>query len=379
MDKNRLLLYFTVFLIMGLSNAVIPVLPEIAASGEGSTGVLASGLLFSGYFIGALVMMLPFGLLSDRYDGLRLIVFSILLTLVSGVVLLVSENLFVLVLARLAEGVACGAFFPVAYAMLSGYAEKRRYIGEFNFLLNAGLALGVALAGYLAQWHIKGGIFIFTALAILLLIAGAMILKQDNRSHETSPKMRVKEPDIPGVRIIAGHFTNAKYSRIWIITFLLFGISGVVIAFYPDYSQEILSKTELGISIAAMYVSAMIANIAAGRLDLNYRQMIRAGIAIAATGTLLTIVHPLSGFALIGAGSGTGMVGLPLAVTNMRIQRGLAMGIFNTCIYAGIGLMPVFAGVFLGILGFEAIFAACAIILLLSLLIKDRLKSESYN
>ena len=39
-------------------------------------------------------------------------------------------------------------------------------------------------------------------------------------------------------------------------------------------------------------------------------------------------------------------------------------------------MMPILAGVFLGILGFEAIFAACAIVLLLSLLAKDRLKSE---
>jgi MFS family permease len=377
MDKNRLLLYFTVFLIMGLSNAVIPVLPEIAASGEGGAGVLASGLLFSGYFIGALVMMMPFGLLSDRYDGTRLIVFSILLTLVSGIVLLVSENLVVLVLARLAEGIACGAFFPVAYAMLSEYKERSRYIGEFNFLLNAGLALGVALAGYLAHWYIKGGIFIFTLMAIPFLMIGVMILKQGNRNYERDQKVRVKEPETPGVRTIAGHFTNAKYSRIWLISFLLFGISGVLIAFYPDYSQDILSKTELGLSIAAMYVSAMIANIAVGRMNLHYNQMIRAGVAIAATGTLISIAYPLPGFALIGAGSGTGMVGLPLAVANMKIQRGLAMGIFNTCIYAGIGLMPVFAGVFLGILGFEAIFAACAIVLLLSLLARDRLKSES--
>ncbi|WP_292464163.1 MFS transporter [Methanolobus sp.] len=375
MDKNRLLLYLTVFLIMGLSNAVIPVLPEIAASGEGSAGALASGLLFSGYFIGALVMMIPFGLLSDRYDGTRLIVFSILLTLVSGIVLLVSENLVVLVLARLAEGVACGAFFPVAYAMLSEYEERSRYIGEFNFLLNAGLALGVALAGYLAHWYIKGGIFIFTLMAIPFLITGVMILKQGNRNYERGQKVRIEEPEIPGVRTIAGHFTNARYSRIWLISFLLFGISGVLTAFYPDYSQETLSKTTLGLSIAAMYVSAMIANIAVGRMNLHYNQMIRAGVAIAATGTLISIAYPLPGFALIGAGSGTGMVGLPLAVSNMKIQRGLAMGIFNTCTYAGIGTMPILAGVFLGILGFEAIFTACAIVLLLSLLAKDRLKS----
>jgi MFS family permease len=377
MDKNRLLLYLTVFLIMGLSNAVIPVLPEIAASGEGSAGVLASGLLFSGYFIGALVMMMPFGLLSDRYDSTRLIVFAILLTLVSGIVLLVSENLFLLVLARLAGGIACGAFFSVAYAMLSEYEERSRYIGEFNFLLNAGLALGVALAGYLAHWYIKGGIFIFTLMAIPFLITGIIILKQGNRNYERGQKVRAKEPEMPGVRTIAGHFTNARYSRIWIISFLLFGISGVLTAFYPDYSQDILSKTALGLSIAAMYVSAMIANIAVGRMSLHYNQMIRAGVAIAATGTLISIAYPLPGFALIGAGSGTGMVGLPLAVANMKIQRGLAMGIFNTCTYAGIGMMPILAGVFLGILGFEAIFAACAIVLLLSLLARDRLKSES--
>jgi MFS family permease len=284
------------------------------------------------------------------------------------------------VAARLAEGIACGAFFPVAYAMLSEHGQRSRHIGEFNFLLNAGLALGVALAGYLAHWYIKGGIFIFTLMAIPLLIAGIMIMRQGNRSHENNLKVRVKEPDkLPGVSTIAGHFTNAKYLHIWIISFLLFGISGVLTAFYPDYSQDTLDKTALGMSIAAMYVSAMIANIAAGRMNLQYEQMIRAGIVIAATGALITIVYPLPGFALIGAGSGTGMVGLPLAVANMRIQRGLAMGIFNTCTYAGMGIMPVFAGIFLGILGFEVIFTICAIMLLSSLLIKDRLKSESWK
>jgi MFS family permease len=378
MDNNRLLLYLTVFLIMGLSNAVIPVLPEMAASGQGSDRVFASSLLFSGYFIGALATMLPFGMLSDRYEGQKLIVMAILLTLISGIVLLVSGNLYVLVAARLAEGIACGAFFPVAYAMLSEYGERGRYIGEFNFLLNAGLALGVALAGYVAHWYLKGGILIFTSMAFSLLIAGIMIMKQGNKGHEVNKKVRIRGPgDIPGVRTIAGHFTNPTYSRIWIISFLLFGISGVLTAFYPDYSQETLSKTALGLSIAAMYVSAMIANLAAGRMDLHYDRLIRAGITIAAVGALLSIVYPLPGFALIGAGSGTGMVGLPLAVSNMRIQRGLAMGIFNTCTYAGMGITPLFAGVFLGILGFEAIFAICAIMLLSSLLIKDRLKSES--
>lgn len=373
MDKNRFLLYSTVFLIMGLSNAVIPVLPEIAAGNHGTYGAFASSLLFSGYFIGALLTMLPFGFFSDRYDKLRFVVLAILLTLISGLTLFFAENLYILVIARLVEGTACGAFFPVAYALLSEYEQRTRYIGEFNFLLNAGLALGVALAGYLAQQHIKSGIFLFTCIAAILLVAGSFVLARQS----TSPKVRVKDPaSRPDIGSIVGNFTNIKYLRIWIIAFLLFGLTGVIIAFYPDYSKEFLSKTALGLSIAALYVSAMASNILVGRMNLRYDRMIRVGIVIAAFGTLVSIHHPIAGFTLIGIGSGTGMIGLPVAVSHMKIERGLAMGIFNTYTYAGLGLMPVFTGIFLGILGFETIFIISALLLFLSLFLRDGLKTE---
>lgn len=383
MDKNRLLLYMTVFLIMGLSNSVIPVLPEIAALWQGNGGVLASSLLFSGYFIGALLTMLPFGMLSDRYEKRSLILIAITLTLVSGVVLLTSGNLYMLVLARLIEGVACGAFFPVAYALLSEYPQRNRYIGEFNFLLNAGLAAGVALAGYLAEWHIRGGVLVFTLMAVLVLAAGISALRRGDAgpgmTQTKSKKVRVdrREDKLPSPGTIAGHFADRDFYRIWVISFLLFGISGVLTAFYPEYSQDMLSKTALGLSIAAMYVSAMAANIVVGRMDIQYNILIRGGVMIAVCGALLAIAYPLPGFALIGAGSGAAMIGLPVAVAHMRIPRGLAMGIFNTYTYAGMGLMPVIAGILLLFSGFEFVFAVCAIVLLLSLSLRDRLESES--
>ncbi|MDW7733263.1 MAG: MFS transporter [Methanolobus sp.] len=373
MDKNRFLLYSTVFLIMGLSNAVIPVLPEIAAGNHGTYGAFASSLLFSGYFIGALLTMLPFGFFSDRYDRLKFVVLAILLTLISGLTLLLSENLYILVIARLVEGTACGAFFPVAYALLSEYEQRNRYIGEFNFLLNAGLALGVALAGYLATWYIKSGVLLFTVMAGILFTAGIFFLAGRSKPE----KVRVGNPaSRPDLRSIAGNFTNTKYLRIWIIAFLLFGLTGVIIAFYPDYSQDFLSKTALGFSIAALYVSAMVSNILVGRMDLKYNTMIRAGAVIAVIGTLVAIHHPIAGFTLIGIGSGTGMIGLPVAVSHMNIERGLAMGIFNTYTYAGLGLMPVLTGIFLGVLGFETIFIASAALLFLSLFLKNGLKSR---
>jgi len=383
MDKNRLLLYMTVFLIMGLSNSVIPVLPEMAALWQGNGGVIASSLLFSGYFIGALLTMLPLGLLSDRYEKRSLILIAIILTLVSGMVLLTSGNLYMLVLARLVEGVACGAFFPVAYAVLSEYPQRNRYIGEFNFLLNAGLAAGVALAGYLAEWHIRGGVLVFTLMAVIVLAAGISALRRGDAgpgmTQTKSKKVKVdrREDKLPSLTTIAGHFADRDFYHIWVISFLLFGISGVLTAFYPEYSQDMISKKALGLSIAAMYVSAMAANIVVGRMDIQYNILIRGGVMIAVGGTLLAIAYPLPGFALIGAGSGAAMIGLPVAVAHMRIPRGLAMGIFNTYTYAGMGLMPVIAGILLAFSGFEFVFATCAIVLLLSLSLRDRLESES--
>lgn len=376
MDKKRLLVYLTVFLTTGLSTAVVPVLPEIAAVGHGGRGALSASLLFSGYYIGALLTMIPFGMLSDRYDHLKLVLLSILLNLASGLMLLLSDSITILVAARLAGGLACGAFFPVAYVILADYDARSRYLGEFNFLLNAGLASGAALAGYMAAWHIRGSILLFTILAALNLLIFIVV------PDRTPKKVRVKTWDKEKVTIlgIAGHFVNSSYIRIWVISFLIFGISGLLNSHYANYSQDTLSKTMLGLAIAAMYMSAMFTNIIVGRLGIHYSSLIRAGVTAAACGMLLTFLQPLAGFALIGMGSGLAMLGLPVAVANTNIDRGLAMGMFNTSTYAGMGLMPLIAGLFISSIGFEKVMVACAIIVLSSLLFKDKLpmkKSES--
>ena len=146
MNFKKLILYSSVFSIQGLSNAAIPVLPELAG-GVGDSVV--SNLLFSGYFVGALLALVPFGILADRIGNLKVIGFGVLLTALSGLVISFSDSLWILVIARFLEGVGCGAFFPAAFSMLAGWKDSQRSLGEFNFLLNAGLAAGVFLSGCL--------------------------------------------------------------------------------------------------------------------------------------------------------------------------------------------------------------------------------------
>jgi MFS family permease len=331
--------------------------------------------------------LIPFGFLADRYNHLKLIILAITLTAISGIMLIITNNAYIMILARLLEGSACGAFFPPAYAMLAEFQKKNRYLGEFNFLLNAGLALGAVAAGFLADGYIKGAIILFTLFSLIILSFGLIrtgtfqtrnknknysIQKTENKSKSSSTLLNKTRK----ILIIA---LNPMYLRTWTIAFFIFGITGVMLAYYPQYSSEMLSKPELGIVIAIVYISSMATNLIAGRTSISYRKMINAGIILAAAGVIISITQPLPGFTLLGIGSGIGMIGLPIAVSYMNIDKndkGLSMGIFTTYTYMGLAFLPMVMGYFTKY-GYHTIFIGTSLLMVLTLLLKDSTKNNN--
>jgi ACDE family multidrug resistance protein len=377
MHPDRRLIYIAVFAIMGLSNAVIPILPELAARYHSTFGEPASSLLFSGYFLGALATMLPFGILADRFGNFRYIGLGIALTAISGLIIFFSENLWVLLISRFIEGSACGAFFPAAFSTLSKCKDPGRRMGEFTFLFNAGLAAGALLSGLLADIFLKGAILIFTFIALLSVIpflyryrelislkkAGN---KPDLLSSSSSLKVHFKHSFIE----VAG-LLNRHNSGIWISSFLLNGAIGVLIAYYPDYSLGILTKTQLGGVIASLYICAMVTSLLAGRFSsVREKTIIWIGLAFSVLGTFFAVKYPFLGFSSLGGGSGIAMVGFALAVAKMNADRGLAMGLFTTTMYAGLSLLPIVAGLLTQTLSFEEIFIVNGCILAGTLLLR---------
>ncbi|WP_440952128.1 MFS transporter [Methanococcoides sp. FTZ1] len=377
MDRERFLLYSSVFVIMGLSNAVVPVLPELAASGRTGT-MTPTSLLYSAFFLGALFTMLPFGILSDRFGKLKFVLLGVILSFIAGIVMSITDNFMMLVMARFLEGASCGAFFPAAFARLAMFKQKMRYIGEFNFLINGGLAAGVAVTGYLAGTNIKYGIYLFVLLTMLTLVFAfyhllhSHVKGNEKRKTEIFPESGISPETgstatiastVPAERSYHSLIFSKSSLSVWITSFLFAGSSGVLISLYPDYSIDLLSKTELGIAIALLYISTMISSLAVSHFDLNYEELIKKGIVIAAFGVLVTTYYPIAGFTVMGCGSGILFLGLPLAITAMKVEHGMAMGIYNTCIYAGLALMPLIAGIFAGVLEIETIFIATGLLL----------------
>ncbi|MGI5992967.1 MAG: MFS transporter [Methanosarcina sp.] len=380
MNLKKLALYSSVFALQGLSNAVIPVLPELAGGDSGSSAI--SSLIFSGYFMGAFLALVPLGILADRIGNLKVIRFGMLLTAFSGVFIVYSDSLWVLGVARFLEGVGCGAFFPAAFSILAEWEDSRQSLGEFNFLLNAGLAAGVFFSGMLAGFGIKTAIVSFTSLAVLsciLLLSGAgKLLSQDRKKKsllQCKSSVR-RQPEASLLFELKKYLEKARKSlfetdlgKIWGTSVILYGTTGLLTVNYPDYSADFLTKPELGLAISASYLAAMLSSLIAGRTSINSKNTVRIGITLAAAGIFFSVKLPLLAFSLIGAGGGAAMVGLIMTVFRIN-SSGFSMGLFNTGIYAGLGLGPILGSFFLELLGYETVFFGSAFVLLTVLFVK---------
>lgn len=372
MNLYRLLIYGAAFTIMGLSSAIIPILPELANLSNSSSGGFALSLLFSAYFLGALGTMLPFGILADRFGNFRFIVLGVVLTVISGLTFLLSKNLLILLIARFIEGSACGAFLPAAFAILSKLKNPGLYLGKMTFLFNAGLATGAFLSGLLADTYLKGAILVFTILTLLLTTymflryGGLVDLENSEKAGALKSSGLFRMPYRETKKLLA-----RSNIGLWLSSFLLNGAIGVLVAYYPDYSLGTITKAQLGISISSLYVCAMITSLLGGHFKVKEKTLIRIGLGFSALGALSAIKYPLLGFSSLGGGSGVATVGFALAVARMNADRGLAMGLFNTTIYAGLSLAPIIAGIFIDFVSFEKLFIANGCILAAGIILKN--------
>ncbi len=351
MNKARACLYMSVFVIMGLSDTVIPILPDLSGG-----DAMTQSMLFSAYFAGALVTMIPLGMLADRYGNPPFISLSIVLTLVSGAMLLYFDDPAILISARFIEGCACSAFFPAAFSMLIRFEGSKRYIGEFNFLLNFGLAVGVGTAAVLLDFYLKGGILVFCILALPALAMSLSLKETRDPIHVPAPGAVSQALSQTSAAQRVGLSTvlfDPQYLQMWIVSFVLFGGTGVLVAYFPSCTD--LSPSLQGLALTGVYFGTMITSLICGRLHITEKRMIRTGIMITSAGIAMTVVHPI-GLTIMGAGSGFALVGLVTGAATLNLERGMTMGAFNTYTYAGFTVMPILAAGMLGYLDYAGLF-----------------------
>jgi len=355
--KTKLTVFLGVFTVMALSNAIVPVLPYFADEMPA-----IQGIIFSAYFLGAFLTVLPAGMLSDKIGKMPLIRAGLLLTVISGILMLMFENPFLITGARLTEGIAAGLFVSCAMSWVNEQADHKKLSGYYFASLNLGLVLGLLASGLLNPLlGAPGGILFFTLLSIppaLLSITASAPAGMNEKGG--NPKEVVLD-----------------FKWLFISIIILTGATGVVTSLYPDFTDG--EPLILSLQIGAMNAATIFASLIAPRLNLRPVPSIKAGAVLMAVSVFLSYVVSFSGtiavfiiFAFIGAIAGFIMIAQMDFLAGTGYRQGTVMGLFNASGYAGMTFLPFFAGIIAQFSGYLPAFLAVSVVSFIISLFIDR-------
>src|SRR5215467_7499259 len=147
---------------------IIPLLPFYAEKFGAQPIVI--GLLFAIYSLCQLVAAPVLGDLSDRWGRRPVLVFSLVGTVISFVMLALAQSVVMLFLARVVDGLS-GGNISTARAYVADAKDRARAYGLIGAAFGLGFIMGPALSGVLAKVSITAPIWVA---AILTLVAAGM-------------------------------------------------------------------------------------------------------------------------------------------------------------------------------------------------------------
>jgi DHA1 family tetracycline resistance protein-like MFS transporter len=169
--RPLLVIFLTIFVNLVGFGIIVPLLPFYAERFGASPFVI--GLLFGIFSLCQLVAAPALGDLSDRYGRRPVLIFSLLGTVLSFVMLALAQSIAMLFLARIVDGLS-GGNISTARAYVADVTEPKdraRAYGMIGAAFGLGFIFGPALSGVLARYSYTAPIW---AAAGITLVATAM-------------------------------------------------------------------------------------------------------------------------------------------------------------------------------------------------------------
>jgi MFS family permease len=309
------------------------------------------GEIYSAYFLGAFLLTLPAGVLSDRWGSKFLVISGLFLTCLSGFLLIISPFLIIVLAARLIEGFGAGMFVAAALTFINRQPAHQKMSGYFLALLNTGLIAGLVLSGWFAgvAGYRSAGLLLFTVLALLSFIFGII-----NPVNEEIPS---------GSGRIKGSFIRntfgivRNYFWLWFSSVVLIGITGAVTAIYPQFSGA--APEVVGLEIAAMSGATAVAVLAISNYTFSPVPVLRLA-AVLSAGVVMACFFTPWAFIPLGVLAGVVMIAQLAYLADAGRDQGTYMGIFDASSYLGMTILPFIAGIVAQFSGFFMAFLVTA-------------------
>jgi MFS transporter, DHA1 family, multidrug resistance protein len=339
----------------------MPIVPLLATS-LGADAVQV-GLINGVFMLTACALSIPSGLISDRL-GRRIPLLGGLLVLAGSSFLLYwCGNLSQVAVIYLLFGIGLSTFSPALMAYVGDITPpelRGRAFGWYTMAMYAGMTLGPAAGGFLAKtlglrpvFPVAGGLIFAGYLVALFFLP---VLAAGGRAGLPGPAI------FPALRSLRGN--RQLIACLVAVLGSCLGY-GMFVTFMPLYILSLgMDSLQVGLVFATGALTNTLSRLPAGRLCDRFtdRSLLVAGglglfgLALAGFGLCGALPGLLVCAALMGIGMGVAFTVICALIADAVPQqmRGLAVGCYNTSIYAGMLLSSVSMGPVIKARGFQA-------------------------
>jgi len=351
----------------------IPVMPLFAATlGAGTAQI---GAINGAFMLTSGLLSIPAGLLADRTGRKLPIVAGVVATAASSLLVAQCHQPGQIAAAYVLFGAGLAAFAPGMLSLVADVMPTNRLglaYGWYTTAIYTAMTLGPASGGYLAKTLGLRQVFLVSgSLLVAVALLAMLVLPQGPPRHKA------------GLQAVLAGSLELMHNRSLLACLLATAGScigfGVFLTFLPLYaSLQGYDPGQVGLLFAAQAITNVVGRIPIGKLAdrVDRRRLVAAGlvclaVALAALGQAVHLGQLVVCSIVMGVGMALTFTAIGALIAELipPLQRGLAMGMYNSCIYLGMMCGSTVMGVALKRIGYPVGFAAAGSVALVALLL----------
>ncbi|MBM9613760.1 MFS transporter [Desulfobulbus rhabdoformis] len=352
----------------------IPVVPLFAVSLGADT--VQVGWINSAFMCMAGLLSIPSGLLSDKIGRRRPLLVGLILLASSSLLLTISQTPLQMGVIYLFFGVGMAAVTPTLMSYVADITPPEALgnaFGWYTMALYCGMTLGPAAGGFLGGLIGFRAVFVCSGCMIAMMMVVTFFRLPDPPRH-----LRRAAPTSDFLTTLRQLAKNRRLLACLLVTVGACMGFGMFITFVPLYVRSLgLPTVAVGIVCAVQALANAVARIPAGWLcdRIRDRRLLVSGglFFFALANASFSLCHSL--VTLLCASSAMGLsMGVAFTVICALIAdsvpghiRGLAMGCYNTCVYAGMLCCAIGMGMVIHNYGFHRGFVVTGAIIIVAL------------
>ena len=375
LDKRLLIIFLILFTeVLGFSS-VMPIIPYLGDSlglNEFQIGLVLSIFSMCQLFASPIT-----GKLSDKFGRKPLLLFSQMSTFIGFFLLGIANNVWILVLARLVDGLL-GSNMTVSQAYISDVTNPKNRTKTFGYssaVFGAGLIFGPVIGGLLLSINFSAPFFFAAGVSLLSIILVSIFLPESINKKEN--KINFKFGDIIPITEAKRFFKTAQIRGTLVIFFIYnFGFF-LFISTFALFAKNQIHTTPQEVAFFMAWIGILRVIFQSALINpllkkLSENTTLKLGIfALIFTMTLLIfsnsywIVYlPLS-FLAFGSGVVRPILTSKLTKAVKKEETGSLLGVNNALLSIGQIITPILGGLILQFLPTQTLPALSSIIFVL--------------